>query len=208
AVDDDARMLADQAHGAPGDGLLPGRGGRGGLLGDQPLGQGHGTAIATQEQPGPLQHRQILADGPSGGRDRPGQRLDPHPALVGKEGQDGVSTLQGVAFGEGHVSIRKITGANQNIVERNEASTACTEKRRPTNRPPAYHRFFCGRFQPSILRCLPRPTARVWAGTSWVMVDPAPVVAPAPRFSGATSELLEPMNTSSPITVRCLLAPS
>src|SRR5690606_27231845 len=204
----DARMLADQAHGGPGDGLLPGRGGRGGLLGDQLLGQGHGTAIATQQQPVLLQHRQILADGHFGGGETLGQGIDAHLALLGKQGQDGVSTLQGVAVGEGHGSSRKITSANQNILERNEASTACTEKRRPTNRPPAYHRFFCGRFQPSILRCLPRPTARVWAGTSWVMVDPAPVVAPAPRFSGATNELLEPMNTSSPITVRCLLAPS
>ncbi len=34
------------------------------------------------------------------------------------------------------------------------------------------------------------------------------LVAPAPMLTGATSELLVPMKASSPITVRCLLAPS
>ena len=33
-------------------------------------------------------------------------------------------------------------------------------------------------------------------------------VAPSPRVTGATRELLEPTNTSSPMTVRTLLAPS
>ncbi len=68
--------------------------------------------------------------------------------------------------------------------------------------------FFTGLCQPSMLRCRPRPRPRVCAGTSSVITEPAPVVAPSPSVSGATSELLEPMNTSSPITVRNLLAPS
>ncbi|MNN69715.1 hypothetical protein D3C81_1855260 [compost metagenome] len=41
-----------------------------------------------------------------------------------------------------------------------------------------------------------------------VMVEPAAVVAPDRISTGATNELLEPMNTSSPNTVFHLLAPS
>jgi hypothetical protein len=42
----------------------------------------------------------------------------------------------------------------------------------------------------------------------WVMVDPAPMVAPAPIRTGATSMLPEPMKAPSSMTVGHLLAPS
>src|SRR5579864_8774384 len=45
-------------------------------------------------------------------------------------------------------------------------------------------------------------------GTSRVTTDPAPVFAPAPIFTGATSDEFEPMNAPSPISVACLTAPS
>src|SRR5690606_2262845 len=68
--------------------------------------------------------------------------------------------------------------------------------------------FFVGRCQPSISVWRARPTASVLSGTSEVMVEPAPVVAPSPIVTGATSEALEPMKALSPITVFDLLAPS
>ena len=46
------------------------------------------------------------------------------------------------------------------------------------------------------------------AGASLVMVEPAPMVAPSPIFTGATSIAPEPMKAPSPISVRHLLAPS
>lgn len=52
------------------------------------------------------------------------------------------------------------------------------------------------------------PTTRVPAGTSRKTTVPAPVAAPSPMASGATSDELEPMNTSLPIDVRCLRSPS
>jgi len=40
------------------------------------------------------------------------------------------------------------------------------------------------------------------SGVSRVMVEPAPIVAPAPTFTGATSIVPEPMNAPAPISVR------
>ena len=53
-----------------------------------------------------------------------------------------------------------------------------------------------------------RSTTRESLSTSLLNVEPAPVVAPRPILIGATSSLPEPMNTSSSISVWCLLAPS
>ena len=46
------------------------------------------------------------------------------------------------------------------------------------------------------------------SGVLAVMVDPAPIVAPAPIRTGATSMLPEPMKAPSSMTVGHLLAPS
>src|SRR5271166_990366 len=46
------------------------------------------------------------------------------------------------------------------------------------------------------------------AETSLVTTLPAATIAPAPTVTGATSAVFEPMNTSSPMVVRCLLKPS
>src|SRR3990170_128639 len=52
------------------------------------------------------------------------------------------------------------------------------------------------------------PTAIFPGGTSWVTTEPAPVAAPSPMVTGATSIVSEPMKAPSPITVRCLRVPS
>ena len=46
------------------------------------------------------------------------------------------------------------------------------------------------------------------ASTSSVITDPAPITAPAPIVTGATSAVFEPMNAPAPITVRYLPNPS
>src|SRR6185436_14911451 len=68
--------------------------------------------------------------------------------------------------------------------------------------------FFSGRFQPSIVTCLARASVSLPSGASLVMVEPAPVLAPAPILTGATSIEPEPMKALSPISVRHLFAPS
>ena len=67
---------------------------------------------------------------------------------------------------------------------------------------------FTGRRQVSIVSWRARATVSFPAGTECVTVEPAPMVAPAPTTMGATSTLLEPVCTSSPIVVRFLRAPS
>ena len=54
----------------------------------------------------------------------------------------------------------------------------------------------------------PRAMLRLPGGTSRLIVLPAPTKAPSPIVTGATSAELEPMNTPSPISVRCLAKPS
>lgn len=71
-----------------------------------------------------------------------------------------------------------------------------------------FYSFFCGAFQPSIVICLDLSTVNALAGAGFDIVEPAPIVAPAPIFTGATSSTPEPMKAPSPIVVRCLLAPS
>ena len=65
-----------------------------------------------------------------------------------------------------------------------------------------------GRFQPSIVTCFERSSVSRSSGVSLVIVEPAPIVAPAPTFTGATSIVPEPMNAPAPISVRHLLTPS
>jgi len=67
---------------------------------------------------------------------------------------------------------------------------------------------FSGRFQPGIVTCFARLTVSLPAGASLVMVEPAPMFAFSPTETGAISCVSEPMKAPSPITVRCLLAPS
>ena len=55
---------------------------------------------------------------------------------------------------------------------------------------------------------LAHPCHREPAGASFVTVEPAPMFAPSPTTSGATSSTPEPTKARSPITVRCLFAPS
>src|SRR5450759_2736830 len=52
------------------------------------------------------------------------------------------------------------------------------------------------------------PTASMPAGTSFVTTDPAPVHAPSPSSTGATSIVSEPRKTFLPIFVLCLRTPS
>ena len=54
----------------------------------------------------------------------------------------------------------------------------------------------------------PRATVSSPAGASWVITEPAPMVASAPIFTGATSEEFEPMKAPSPISVANLFTPS
>ena len=58
------------------------------------------------------------------------------------------------------------------------------------------------------MNCSLRSTARASAGTSLVMQELAPVIAPAPIVTGATIIVSEPMKTSSPMVVRLLWTPS
>jgi hypothetical protein len=46
------------------------------------------------------------------------------------------------------------------------------------------------------------------AGTSSVMMDPAPVIASSPTLTGATKTQSEPVRTRAPIVVACLRKPS
>ena len=52
------------------------------------------------------------------------------------------------------------------------------------------------------------PTASLPGGTSRVTTAPAPVFAPSPTSTGATSIVSTPTNARSPIRVRCLRRPS
>src|SRR4030095_1265241 len=68
--------------------------------------------------------------------------------------------------------------------------------------------FFTGRFQPWTTTGPALATVNSPAGASFVIVLPAPIVAPLPTLTGATSTQFDPIDASSSITVRCLLAPS
>ena len=67
---------------------------------------------------------------------------------------------------------------------------------------------FTGLFQSFIVVCRVLDTVSEPAGTSLVSVVPAPIVAPLPTLTGATSSQFVPIKASSSITVLCLLAPS
>jgi hypothetical protein len=71
-----------------------------------------------------------------------------------------------------------------------------------------YRGFFTGRCQPSIVACLPRATVSSPAGALRVITDPAPIVAPSPTVTGATSAVLDPMKAPLPIVVVDLFTPS
>jgi len=53
-----------------------------------------------------------------------------------------------------------------------------------------------------------RPSASAYGGTSSVITDPAATTAWAPMETGATREVLVPMNAPASIIVRCLRRPS
>jgi hypothetical protein len=53
-----------------------------------------------------------------------------------------------------------------------------------------------------------RAIPRAPAGTSDVMMEPAPVIASSPIRTGATNTQSEPVRTRAPIQVRCLAKPS
>jgi len=59
-----------------------------------------------------------------------------------------------------------------------------------------------------MLRCGPALTPSAPDGTSRRITEPAPVYAPSPISTGATSTVLEPMRARAPITVRCFSLPS
>jgi hypothetical protein len=61
--------------------------------------------------------------------------------------------------------------------------------------------FLTGRFQSLTVFCSARVTASSSGGTSRVITDPAPIVAPSPTVTGATNAVLEPMKALSPMTV-------
>src|SRR5699024_260092 len=61
---------------------------------------------------------------------------------------------------------------------------------------------------PSMFRCETALTPSAPAGTSLRTVVPAPVAAPSPIVTGATSTLSEPTRTCRPTVVRCLSTPS
>jgi hypothetical protein len=67
---------------------------------------------------------------------------------------------------------------------------------------------FTGRFQPRSVVCRARAIVSSPAGAAFAIVEPPPIVAPAPISTGATRTQLLPMCASAPIVVRCLLAPS
>jgi len=60
---------------------------------------------------------------------------------------------------------------------------------------------FLGLCQPSTVTCRGRVRVSFCSGASRVMTEPAPMVAPSPMLTGATSALLEPMKASSPMSV-------
>src|ERR1019366_3074212 len=56
-----------------------------------------------------------------------------------------------------------------------------------------------GRFQSLTVVCLARVSVSLPSGASSVMVEPAPMVAPTPMRTGATSMLPDPMKAPSPM---------
>lgn len=52
------------------------------------------------------------------------------------------------------------------------------------------------------------PATRSPAPTSCVTTEPAPVSAPSPTSTGATSVEFDPIDTSRPIVVGCFVFPS
>ena len=65
-----------------------------------------------------------------------------------------------------------------------------------------------GRLQVDEVTCGGRVSVNLPSAALCVMVDPAPMVAPAPIRTGATSMLPEPMKAPSSMKVGHLLAPS
>jgi len=62
--------------------------------------------------------------------------------------------------------------------------------------------------KPFLLSCGARAMPKSPFGTSFVMTDPEAVIALSPTRTGATKELLEPINALSPISVKCFETPS
>src|ERR1700752_456846 len=87
-------------------------------------------------------------------------------------------------------------------------------QRQPRQFPTFFYPFnfalppLTGRCQPASAICFLLLTPSWPASTSFHTVVPAPIVAPLPTFTGATSCVLDPVCTSSSIKVLCLFAPS
>lgn len=88
------------------------------------------------------------------------------------------------------------------------ASSALPPRRVGGAGAPAADYFFCVRFHPSIVACRARATVSLPAGASRLTTEPAPIVAPSPTLTGATSAVFEPMKAPSPIVVLDLFTPS
>src|SRR5260221_6022273 len=65
-----------------------------------------------------------------------------------------------------------------------------------------------GRCQSWTVFCFARVSVSLPSGASSVMVEPAPMVAPAPMRTGATNMLPDPTKAPSPMTVDHLFTPS
>src|SRR5450631_3702909 len=65
-----------------------------------------------------------------------------------------------------------------------------------------------GLSQVSTVACVARVSVSLPSGGLAVIVEPAPIVAPSPMHTGATSMLPEPMKAPSPMTVGHLFVPS
>src|SRR3569623_2053704 len=85
------------------------------------------------------------------------------------------------------------------LVQRHGAPTRA--RARPCRCPVYFCCFFTGRFQPLRVCCGVRLKVSSPAGASLLMVEPAPMVAPAPTVTGAINCVSEPMKTSSSMTV-------
>src|SRR5690606_24592044 len=58
-----------------------------------------------------------------------------------------------------------------------------------------------GRLHPGMVDCRERASVKASSGASRVTTDPAPMVAPLPTRTGATSAVFEPMKAPSSIVV-------
>ena len=92
-------MIADPLGGGAGNGQLSIRNLFRVAVHHHLVGEGNGTAVATQQQATGLQHRQIFADGHLGSGEVLGQGIDADFPLLLHQTHYGVTALLCVAFG-------------------------------------------------------------------------------------------------------------